>query len=122
MSRPLRAVQIGAGSFCRQFHAPTLQRLASGDAPRISLEAICDLDPDRAGLFAREFGYARVFEDFRRLAFSHRPVHRRVMQQVAPVMSRITAIEQSRDPRLYRGQHLCHVHSGPGSEPSCSLA
>jgi signal transduction histidine kinase len=35
--------------------------------------------------------------EFRRLAFAHAPVHRRVMQQVAPVMSRITAIEQNRE-------------------------
>jgi signal transduction histidine kinase len=36
-------------------------------------------------------------EDFRRLAFAHPAVHRRVMRQVAPVMSRITAIEQNRE-------------------------
>ena len=35
--------------------------------------------------------------EFRRLAFAHESVHRRVMQQVAPVMSRITAIEQNRE-------------------------
>ena len=65
--KPLRAVQIGAGSFCQQFHAPTLRRLSAGDAPRITLEAICDLDLERARMFAREFGYARVFNDFRRM-------------------------------------------------------
>jgi signal transduction histidine kinase len=36
-------------------------------------------------------------EDFRRLAFAQPSIHRRVMQQVAPVMSRITAIEQNRE-------------------------
>jgi signal transduction histidine kinase len=36
-------------------------------------------------------------DDFRRLVFAHRAVHRRVMQQVAPVMSRITGIEQNRE-------------------------
>ena len=35
--------------------------------------------------------------EFRRLAFAQPSVHRRVMQQVAPVMSRITAIEQNRE-------------------------
>lgn len=35
--------------------------------------------------------------EFRRLAFAHRSVNRRVMQQVAPVMSRLTEVEQSRD-------------------------
>ena len=36
-------------------------------------------------------------DDFRRLAFAQPAVHRRVMQQVAPVMSRITGIEQNRE-------------------------
>jgi signal transduction histidine kinase len=36
-------------------------------------------------------------EDFRRLAFAHTSVHQRVMQQVAPVMTRVTAIEQNRE-------------------------
>jgi signal transduction histidine kinase len=36
-------------------------------------------------------------EDFRRLAFAHPSVHQRVMRQVAPVMTRITAIEQNRE-------------------------
>jgi signal transduction histidine kinase len=35
--------------------------------------------------------------DFRRLAFAQPAVHDRVMRQVAPVMSRVTAIEQSRE-------------------------
>jgi signal transduction histidine kinase len=36
-------------------------------------------------------------EDFRRLAFAQPVIHRRVMQQVAPVMSRLTSQEQSRE-------------------------
>jgi signal transduction histidine kinase len=36
-------------------------------------------------------------DDFRRLAFAHPGVHRRVMQAVAPVMTRLTAIEHSRE-------------------------
>jgi len=36
-------------------------------------------------------------DDFRRLAFEQPAIHRRVMQQVAPVMSRITSNEQSRE-------------------------
>ncbi|MEA2458035.1 MAG: hypothetical protein QOC95_1007, partial [Thermoleophilaceae bacterium] len=35
--------------------------------------------------------------DFRRLALSQPPVHRKVMQQVAPVMSRLTGIEHNRE-------------------------
>jgi signal transduction histidine kinase len=36
-------------------------------------------------------------EEFRRLAFAQPAVHQRVMQQVAPVMSRVTAINQNRE-------------------------
>jgi signal transduction histidine kinase len=36
-------------------------------------------------------------EDFRRLAFAQPAVNQRVMQQVAPVTSRVTAIEQNRE-------------------------
>ena len=36
-------------------------------------------------------------EDFRRLAFAQPAIHRRVMQAVAPVMSRVTSVEQSRE-------------------------
>jgi signal transduction histidine kinase len=36
-------------------------------------------------------------DDFRRLAFEHTAVHDRVMRQVGPVMSRLTAIEQNRE-------------------------
>ena len=35
--------------------------------------------------------------EFRRLAFAQPVVHQRVMRQVAPVMSRITAVEQNRE-------------------------
>jgi signal transduction histidine kinase len=36
-------------------------------------------------------------DDFRRVAFAYPAVHQRVMQQVAPVMTRVTAIEQNRE-------------------------
>jgi signal transduction histidine kinase len=36
-------------------------------------------------------------DEFRRIAFAHTEVHDRVMRQVGPVMSRITAIEQNRE-------------------------
>ncbi len=35
--------------------------------------------------------------EFRRLALTHTAVHRRVMRQVEPVMSRVTALEQNRE-------------------------
>ncbi len=73
MSLPLRAVQIGAGSFCERFHAPALNRLAAAEVPRVSLEAICDLNQERAGEFARRFGYAHVYSDFLRMVDEQKP-------------------------------------------------
>jgi signal transduction histidine kinase len=45
--------------------------------------------PCRVGVIGRE--------EFRALAFAHPAVHDRVMRQVAPVMSRITSMEQNRE-------------------------
>ncbi|MGD0580781.1 MAG: Gfo/Idh/MocA family oxidoreductase, partial [Bryobacteraceae bacterium] len=73
MSVPWKAVQIGAGSFCQQYHAPTLRRLAAEASPRLSLEAICDLDLERARMFSREFGYARAYDDYRQMISEVQP-------------------------------------------------
>jgi signal transduction histidine kinase len=45
--------------------------------------------PCRLGIIASE--------DFRRLALADQRIHQRVMQQVAPVLSRLTALEQNRE-------------------------
>ena len=73
MSVPWKAVQIGAGSFCQQYHAPTLRRLSAEPSPRLSLEAVCDLDLERARLFSREFGYARAYDDYHQMISEVRP-------------------------------------------------
>jgi predicted dehydrogenase len=73
MSLPLRAVQIGAGAFCERFHAPVLNQLATAEAPRISLQAVCDLNAERAVEFSRRFGYAHVYSDFLRMVDEQEP-------------------------------------------------
>jgi signal transduction histidine kinase len=70
-------------------HAPTwamaIAVLTGGPlAVRMQAETPC-----RLGLIAAE--------DFRRMALADPRVHARVMRQVAPVMSRVTAIEQNRE-------------------------
>jgi signal transduction histidine kinase len=57
-------------------------------------------------------------EDFRRLAFAQPSVHRRVMQQVAPVITRLTAIEQNRERLASLGEMaagLAHELGNPAS-------
>lgn len=51
----LRVVHIGAGEWSRYAHGPALQRLAQQN--RVSLEAICDRDLERARQFRDLFGY-----------------------------------------------------------------
>jgi predicted dehydrogenase len=57
-----RLCQIGCGEHARVAHGPSQARCARerGD---LLLAACCDLDPERAGSFRREFGYARAFTD-----------------------------------------------------------
>ena len=72
---------------------------------RMTSETAC-----RIGMIARD--------DFRALAFAHPSVHDRVMRQVAPVMSRITAVEQSRERLTSLGTMaagLAHVLNHPAA-------
>jgi len=66
-------VCFGAGGFNHANHAPVLKRLAEGDAPRLSLEAICDLDRARAERFQQEFGFRQVYTDLARMMEETRP-------------------------------------------------
>ncbi len=98
--------------------APGLQLLLEGDAQSLLVDrgraepvgihraptwigAIAVLTEGPFGVRMRAETHCRVAlvepEDFRRLAFSQPAVHRRVMQQVAPVMSRIQGLEQNRE-------------------------
>jgi len=57
-------------------------------------------------------------DDFRRLAFAHPSVHERVMSQVAPVMTRITALEANRERLTALGQlsaGLAHELNNPAA-------
>jgi signal transduction histidine kinase len=87
----VRAEVVEGGRFAPVGHqvAPTWMHaiavLTGGSlGVRMTAESPC-----RIGVIARD--------DFRRLAFAHPAVHDRVMRQVAPVMTRITAMEQNRE-------------------------
>ncbi len=82
MSQPLRIVHIGAGPFSRANHCPCLQRLAAGPEPRISMEAICDLDIEKAEAFHEDFGYKAVYTDFAEMIETVQPD--RIYSMVAP--------------------------------------
>jgi signal transduction histidine kinase len=63
--------------------------------------AIAVLTGGSLGVRMQAETYCRVAvvasEDFKRLAFAQPAIHQRVMRQVAPVMSRVTEIEQNRE-------------------------
>jgi signal transduction histidine kinase len=61
--------------------------------------AVLTGDPLPVRMVAETDCHAALIEpdDFRRLALAQKGVHGRVMRQVAPVMSRVTAIESSRE-------------------------
>ncbi|HEY2437585.1 MAG TPA: ATP-binding protein [Solirubrobacteraceae bacterium] len=64
-------------------------------------------------------------EEFRRLAFEQPSIHRRVMQQVGPVMSRLTEIEQSRERLASLGTMaagLAHELNNPAAAAQRSAA
>jgi signal transduction histidine kinase len=70
-------------------HAPTwMLAIAVMTAGELSVRMLAETQC-RLGVIAAE--------EFRRLAFGDPRVHLRVMKQVAPVLSRITAIEQNRE-------------------------
>jgi predicted dehydrogenase len=65
MQAPLRVALVGAGGIAQRYHLPSLRRLA--DEGRVTLAALCDVDPDRAQATATRFGFERVFTDYRAL-------------------------------------------------------
>ncbi|MFH1086246.1 MAG: Gfo/Idh/MocA family oxidoreductase [Chloroflexota bacterium] len=62
----LRVAVVGAGNIARNYHLPSLRRLADEGAP-IELAAVCDVQPERAQAMATRFGFARALSDYRAL-------------------------------------------------------
>jgi signal transduction histidine kinase len=76
------------------------ERVGRQEAPTWML-AIAAMTGGRLGVRMQAESACRIAfvdrDDFRRLAFAHPSVHDRVMRQVAPVMTRVTEIEQRRE-------------------------
>jgi myo-inositol 2-dehydrogenase/D-chiro-inositol 1-dehydrogenase len=58
----MKLCQIGCGEHARVAHGPS-QRRCAGERKDLVLAACCDLDPERAESFRRDFGFARAFSD-----------------------------------------------------------
>jgi predicted dehydrogenase len=68
----MKVCQIGCGEHARVAHGPSQRRCAI-ERSDLVLAACCDLDPDRADSFRRDFGYARAFTDPAAMLDTERP-------------------------------------------------
>jgi myo-inositol 2-dehydrogenase / D-chiro-inositol 1-dehydrogenase len=68
----VRLCQIGCGEHARVAHGPSQARCARERAGLV-LAGCCDLDPERAESFRRDFGYARAFTDPAAMLEAERP-------------------------------------------------
>ena len=82
----MKLCQIGCGEHARVAHGPSQARCARerGD---LVLAGCCDLDPERAESFRREFGFARAFTDPVAMLETERPA---VVVVVVPVERTVT--------------------------------
>lgn len=69
----VRCCVIGAGAHSRGNHGPSLARVAEERPDGVSLVAVCDLDEGKAHAYAREFGFPRVYQDYRRMLEKENP-------------------------------------------------
>ena len=142
----VRQLEPGAVIAEQAEHPPGLQLLLEGDAQTLMFEngrpepvgrqhaptwmgAIAVITGAPLGVRMQAETRCRVAliasADFRRLAFAQPSVHRRVMQQVAPVMTRITAIEQNRERLASLGTMaagLAHELGNPASAATRAAA
>ncbi len=62
---PLRIAVIGAGNHSALHHGSALKLYAASHPGDIDLAAVCDLDAAKAEDYARQFGFARTYVDYR---------------------------------------------------------
>lgn len=61
---PLHIAVVGAGNIARNYHLPSLRRMADQDS-ELQLVALCDTIQERALAMAERFGFARTYTDYR---------------------------------------------------------
>ncbi|HEY0380209.1 MAG TPA: Gfo/Idh/MocA family oxidoreductase [Pyrinomonadaceae bacterium] len=66
----IRLALVGCGEHSRESHAAPLARYAASHPGEIELVAACDLNPERAAEFCRDFGFARAFTDVEKMLTS----------------------------------------------------
>lgn len=71
--KPLRLTVIGAGDHSAQNHLPSLARYAAEHPGEIELAALCDLRREHAESMAKQFGFDRVYTDFRAMLDKEKP-------------------------------------------------
>lgn len=72
MKNTIRLVTIGAGPHAACTHGPALRALAEM-MPELELSAVCDIDRIKAEKYAADFGYRRVYTDYRAMLDAEAP-------------------------------------------------
>ena len=68
----MKLCHIGCGAHARVAHGPSQARCAR-ERPGLVLAGCCDIDPERAESYRRDFGYARTYTDPARMLDEERP-------------------------------------------------
>ena len=68
----MKLCQIGCGEHARVAHGPS-QRRCAAERSGLILAGCCDLDPERAEAFRRDFGYRRAYTDPAGMLEAERP-------------------------------------------------
>jgi myo-inositol 2-dehydrogenase / D-chiro-inositol 1-dehydrogenase len=68
----IRLGVLGAGGHSTSNHGPALRRCQQENPAGVELAAVCDLDGDKASVYAREFGFRRVYTDLQQMVRQER--------------------------------------------------
>ncbi len=69
---PLRIAVVGAGNIARNYHLPSLRRLAEQDR-ELKLVALCDRVEERASTMKDRFGFGKAYTDYRAMLDAEAP-------------------------------------------------